>query len=91
MGDLVKIGVKTALIAVITAGILAIFANIQIPTLDFTLLTQGLGTALAVLYFYIPVASVIVPLALTMLAVQLGILTFKVGAIAYRWIMKVNE
>ena len=91
MGDLVKIAAKTALIAVITAGIIAIFANVQIPTLDFTLLRQGLGTALAVLYFYVPIASVIVPLALTMLGIQLGILTFKVGAIAYKWIMKVNE
>ena len=91
MGDLLKIAAKTALVAVITAGVLLIFANIQIPNLDFSLLVSGLGTALAVLYFYIPISSVIIPLAFVLLGVQLAILTFKVGAIAWKWILKINE
>lgn len=91
MTDALKIAVKTALIAVITAGVLAIFANIQLPALDFTLLTQGLGVSLAVLYHYIPISRTIMPIAFAMLSIQLAILVFKVGAIAWKWIFKVNE
>lgn len=91
MGDFVKIAVKTALIATIMAGIVVIFATVQIPALDFTLFTQGLGTALAVFYHYVPIASVILPLALVILSLDLAILTFRIGMIAVKWIMKVNE
>lgn len=91
MGDFVKIAVKTALIVTIMAGIVVIFATVQIPTLDFTLLTQGLGLALAVLYHYLPIATVIVPLALVILSLDLAIITFRIGMIAVKWIMKVNE
>lgn len=91
MGDLVKIGVKTALIAVIMAGIVAVFATVQIPSLDFSILTQALGVALAVLYHYVPIARTIMPLVVVILGLELGILTFRIGMIAVKWIMKVNE
>lgn len=89
--EYVKIGAKLALVAVVTAAIIIIFANVQIPGLDFTLLNQGLGTALAVMYHWVPAAQVIVPLAISMLGIQLAILLFEYGAIAWRWIFKVNE
>lgn len=89
--DFVKMGAKLALIAVITAAIVAIFATVQIPNLDFTLLSQGLGTALAIIYHWVPAAQIIVPLAISMLGIQLAILLFEYGAIAWRWIFKVNE
>lgn len=91
MADFVKIAVKTALIAVIMAGIVVIFATVQLPTLDFTLLTNGLGVALAVLYHYVPIASTIMPIVLVILALDFSILAFKVGMIAIKWILKVNE
>lgn len=89
--DYVKMGAKLALIAIITAAILILFATVQIPNLDFTLLSNGLGTALAVIYHWVPAAQVIVPLAISMLGIQLAILLFEYGAIAWRWIFKVNE
>lgn len=91
MGEFVKIAVKTALIAVIMAGIVAIFATIQVPTLDFTYFIQGLGVALAVVYHYIPVSTILLPIGFALLTLELAILTFKIGMIAVRWIMKVNE
>lgn len=91
MSDIVKIAVKTALILVITAAILAIFANLHIPSLDFTYFSQGISRALAIMYHWIPGASVIVPIAFTMLGIQVAILTFELAMIAVRWIMKVNE
>ena len=91
MGDLVKIAVKTALIAIIMAGIVAIFATVQLPALDYSLLTQGLGIALAVLYHYVPIASTIMPIVYVILALDVAILVFRLGMIATKWIMKVNE
>ena len=91
MGDAVKIAVKTALIVVITAAIVALFATIQVPSLDYTLVSQGVGSCLAVLYHYIPVAQVIIPLALGLLSFELAYYAFKLAMIAVRWVMKVNE
>lgn len=89
--DYVKMGAKLALIAVITAAIVALFANLQIPALNFTLLTQGISTALAIMYHWVPASQVIVPLAFSLLGIQLAILLFEYAMIAVRWIMKVNE
>lgn len=89
--DYVKMGAKIALIAVITAAIIAIFANVQIPNLDFTLFTNGVSTALAIIYHWVPGANIIVPLAISMLGIQLAILLFEYAMIAVRWVLKVNE
>lgn len=91
MGDFVKIAAKTALIAVITAGIIALFANIQIPNMDFTAFSQSLGTGLAVLYHYVPVAQVLFPVVLALLAFDVALRAFNLAMIAVRWVMKVNE
>lgn len=91
MTDALKIAVKTGLIVVITAAILVIFATLQIPSLDFTLLSSGISTALAIFYHWVPAASVVFPIAVAMLGIQLAILLFEFAMIATRWIMKVNE
>lgn len=91
MGDLVKIAAKTALIVVITAAILALFATIQIPNIDFSVLSTGLGVALAVIHHWIPISTVIIPASIVMLSLQLAIVLFEFAMIAVRWIMKVNE
>lgn len=89
--DYVKMGAKIALIAVITAAILAIFATVQIPNLDFSVLSNGLGTALAIVYHWVPASQVIFPIAVSMLGIQLAIMLFEYAMIAVRWVMKVNE
>lgn len=91
MGDIIKIAAKTALIAVITAAIIALFANIQIPTLDFQAFTQSLGSGLAVIYHYVPIAQVLFPIVLALLAFDVALRAFNLAMIAIRWIMKVNE
>lgn len=91
MGDAIKIAAKAALIGVITAGIIALFANIQIPSLNFTYFSQALGVGLAVIYHYVPVAQVIFPVVLALLAFDVALRAFNLGMIAVRWVMKVNE
>lgn len=89
--DYVKMAAKLALVAVITAAVLLIFSNVQIPNLDFTLLSSGISKALAIIYHWVPGSNVIIPIAFSMLGVQLAIILFEYTAIAWRWIFKVNE
>lgn len=91
MGDAIKIAVKTALIVVIMAAILVVFATVQIPTLDFSLLTQGLGTALSVMYHWVPIMRVLFPVLVVILSLDLALIVFHFAMIATRWVMKVNE
>lgn len=91
MGDAIKIAVKTGLIAVITAAVIALFANIQIPTLDYSQISQGLGIGLAVMFHWVPVMNILWPLVLFLLAFHIGYYGFKIAMIAVRWVMKVNE
>lgn len=91
MGDAVKIAAKTALIAVITAAVIALFANITIPNVDYSQFSQALGVGLAVVYHYVPIASVVFPVVITLVAFDLAYRGFQIAMIAIRWVMKVNE
>lgn len=91
MGDAVKIAVKSALIVGITAGIVALFANITIPSIDYQYFTQGLSSGLAVVYHFVPIAQVLFPVVLAILAFDVGLRAFQLAMIAVRWVMKVNE
>ena len=91
MADWAKIALKTGLIAVIMVALWAVFANIQVPTVSFTEFTTAVSMALAVAYHYVPALQVIFPVALGLIGIELGILTFKYGMIAVKWLMKVNE
>lgn len=91
MFDGIKIAAKVALIAVITAAIVALFAVVKIPGLDFTYFSQGLNSALAFAYNWCPGLSIVVPVAVSMAGVYLAILLFHYAMIGVRWIMKVNE
>ena len=91
MTDAIKIGVKVGLVAIITAGIIALFANIQVPSIDYTSFTNALNSGLAVCYHYVPVAAIIFPVVLAILAFDVALRAFQLAMIAVRWIMKVNE
>ena len=90
-GDYVKIAAKLALVAVVTIAVIALFAVVHIPSLDFTSLSSGISTALAIFYHWVPAASVVFPIAVAMLGLQLAIKLFEFAMIATRWIFKVNE
>lgn len=91
MTDAIKIAVKAGLIAVITAAVIAIFATVQIPTIDFTTFTNALSVGLAVVYHWIPVSRVIFPIFIFLLGFDMAIRAFNLAMIAVRWVMKVNE
>lgn len=91
MTDAIKIGVKTGLIAIITAGIIALFANIQVPSINYSDFTSAISSGLAVIYHYVPAAQVVFPIVLAILAFDVALRAFQLAMIAIRWIMKVNE
>ena len=86
-----KIAVKAGLIAVVTTAIIALFTNVTIPGLDFTIFGQALGKGLAILYHWCPATVVVVPVALAMFSLYMAIILFEFAMIAVRWIFKVNE
>lgn len=89
--DWVKIALKTALVATIMVGLWLVFANVQIPAVNFTYFTQAVSTGLAVMYYWFPVSQVLFPVFLTLLAMEVALFTFKYAMIAVKWLMKVNE
>lgn len=91
MGDAIKIAVKTGLIVIIMTAIVVLFSVVQIPAVDFSVLTQGLGVALATLYHWVPIMRVLFPVLVVILGVDLALIVFNFGMIAVRWVMKVNE
>lgn len=88
--DLAKMAVKIALIAVITATIIAVFA-VTIPSPDLSPLQQALGKGLAFVQYWVPNYMLIWNFFKVLLALQLAILALRGTLIAYRWVMKVNE
>lgn len=89
--DYIKMGVKIGLIAVVTAAIIALFTSVTIPSLDMTYLNSCVSAVLSLVYHWCPGASVVFPLVFACLSLQLAILLFEFGSIAFRWLFKVNE
>lgn len=89
--DWVKIALKTALVATIMVALWAVFANVQIPVVDFSTFSSAISVGLAVMYYWVPISQVLFPIALTLLALELAIFLFKYAMIAVKWLMKVNE
>ena len=87
----IKYAIRIGLIVVITGLILAIFAGVQVPVIDFTPISTALGSLFAILYHYIPVMRVIIPFIGTLLGIRLALLVWKFASIAIKWIWKVNE
>ena len=59
MADWAKIALKVGLIAGVMVAIWGVFALVQIPTISFTGVFAGVGTAMAFINYWIPVFPVI--------------------------------
>lgn len=92
MGDLVKIGVKTALVAVIMLAAAALLSGIVIPTIDLTPLENAVCKGMAIIDYYTAPYSWLVTIGITLLGIKyVAIPLYYVASITWRWIMKVNE
>jgi peptidoglycan/LPS O-acetylase OafA/YrhL len=91
MADWAKIALKVGLIAGVMVAIWGVFALVQIPTISFTGVFAGVGTAMAFINYWIPVFPVIWATTLAMGGLLLALWTARFGLIAVRWLFKVNE
>ena len=91
MADWAKIALKAGLIAVVMVALWAVFTQIQIPNIDFSLVFDGVGTAMAVLTYWFPVFPFVWGSALVLLGVLIALWLFRFSMIAVRWLFKVNE
>lgn len=89
--DIAKMALKASLVAIVTAAVLAVFATVQIPAIDMTSFQQAIGMGKAMLQYWVPGYNIILTLGLTLLLLQVAVIAFRVSAIAFRWLFKVNE
>lgn len=91
MADWAKIALKVGLVAIVMAALWAVFTQVQIPAIDFSVITQSAGLAMAVISYYCPAFTVVWNTTLAILAMFIALWTFRFGAIVWRWLFKVNE
>lgn len=91
MADWAKIALKTALVAVVMVALWAVFNVVQIPTLDFSTYLSGVGTAMAVITYWLPVFPTLWNTTLIMFGMILALWAFRFAMVAIRWLFKVNE
>lgn len=91
MADWVKMGIKAGLIITVTAIIIALFANIQVPSINTSVFSDSIGSARSFLSYWAPIATNFIIFFIGLLGVKLAFLAAKIGLIAIRWVLKVNE
>ena len=91
MADWAKIALKVGLIAGVMAAIWAVFTQIQIPAVDFSVITQNTAFAYAFLSYWCPAFPVVWSISLAMLTLLVSLWTVRFSLIAVRWLFKVNE
>ena len=90
-GDIVKMGAKIAALVAGAAIIIVLFNVIHIPGLDLSSATLYLNLAYTIALRFIPGFAVLWPIGLAILGLEVALLTAKMGLIAIRWVLKVNE
>ena len=91
MADWAKIAIKAGLIAVVMVALWAVFSQIQIPQIDYSVITQNAGFAMAYLTYFCPIFPTLWTTTLVFLGVLVALWTFRFAMIATRWLFKVNE
>lgn len=91
MADWAKIAIKTGLIAGVMVALWAVFTQISIPNVDFSVPLSNAGIAFAFLNYWCPAFTAIWNISLVMLSVLIALWGFRFATIAVRWLFKVNE
>lgn len=89
--DYIKMGVKAAALVAGAALIIVLFNTIQIPSLDLSAASTYLNLAYTIGKHWVPGFTILWPIGLTVLSLELAILGVKLALIAIKWILKINE
>lgn len=91
MADWVKIALKTTLVALVMVALWIVFTKIEIPAIDFSIITDNIGFVFAFLAYICPAFTVIWNTTLLMGGMLIALWTFRFSMVAIRWLFKVNE
>lgn len=92
MADWAKIALKIGLVVVIMAAIWVVFSVVQVPAIDFSVLSRNeISVAFAVMAYFCPVFPAMWNFLLVIFGVQVSLWTFRFGQMVVKWLFKVNE
>lgn len=91
MVEALKIAAKVALIAIVTAGIVALFAGLVIPEVNLIPLENAVATGKAIMGYWFPEFGIWLIVGFVLLSFRISLLAFQLGILAVKWIFKVNE
>lgn len=89
--DIAKIAIKTGLIAIVTAAIIAVFSVVQIPSVPTEYFAQAVGMGKAFIQYWVPGYNILFTFGITMLILWITVYALRIAQIALHWIFKVNE
>lgn len=91
MTDAMKLLVRTTVIAAAFAALIAVFALVEVPVVDWSPISYGLGKALAIAYHWCPPLTIIFPFSLNAFRLYLALLIVRTALISSRMLIKINE
>lgn len=89
--DYVKMGAKAVALGLGVAAIFAFLSSFSLPNLDLSYVSAYMNKAYTIGTHYIPFFQVMWGLGVTLLTLNLTLFGVKVGLIATRWVLKINE
>lgn len=90
--DYIKIAAKTVAIVAGTALIIVFLGSLDMPTFNTDLLVSAVGKGKAVLSYYVGDFVPLLNIGLILLGVRFVVIPgLKLGLIAYKFIVKINE
>lgn len=91
-GDIAKIAIRAATVALVIGVIIGLFATIQVPAVDFSTMTNPMNTAWAVAQHWGgPAMTTLLDIALNLIKLELAAAGIWLVLIGYMWIFRINE
>jgi hypothetical protein len=87
----IKMAARVAALVAGVAIVVVVFNNITIPALDVSQATTYLNVAYSIGTYYIPGFQVLFNLAITLITLNITIITAKLGLLGVKWLLRVNE
>lgn len=91
MLDVIKISMKVAAISAAVAALAVVLLLIRLPAVDFSVLSTYIGHVYAFAVHWCPIIANLWNLALTVIGINLALLTFRAGLFLFKIIMSVFE
>lgn len=91
MSDLIKIGIKTALIGGVIVTLAVVLLLIQLPVVDFTPLSTYIGSVYAFAVHWCPIIERLWTTATFIIGVNIALLTFRAGLFLFKTIWAIFE